>query len=683
MSEFFEYSVALAGFIPLLPLIGAAINGLYAFSGARPVHGFIHWVACGSIAISFILTLGILGHLLGLPENERSITVLFWPWIHIGSLQSNVAFLLDPLSVTMMLVVSGVGSLIHVYSIGYMHDDPGYARYFSYLNLFSFAMLVLVMADNLILMFVGWEGVGLCSYLLIGFWFTDKAKAVAGMKAFVVNRIGDFAFIVGLFILFWTLDGLGHATVTFTELTAVAPVLDGVNWYGVSAVGIATLLFFIGATGKSAQIPLYVWLPDAMAGPTPVSALIHAATMVTAGVYLIGRLSALFVLAPETLALVAAVGFLTALYAGTIAVVQKDIKKVLAYSTISQLGFMFGAMGVMAFVGGIFHLVTHSFFKALLFLGAGSVIHAMSGEQDMSKMGGLKSKLPVTYKTFLLGTLAIAGIFPFAGFVSKDEILWNAFDHEPVLWVIGISAALLTAFYMFRLLSMTFFGKNRSSEEVQSHIHESPSTMTIPLISLAILSVFGGLLGVPEALGQLFGLHGSHMLSNWLAPSLALPPAEHHAIPVAEYILMILSLGIAVGGCYLGFVIYTRRQDIPEKLAQRFPRLYQAVFNKYYVDEAYQSTFVAGTLKLARFLAVFDQKVIDGMVNLAAFATKILSWICGWFDNLFVDGIVNRIADACSISGAKLRLIQTGKLQNYVYVMVTGVVVVMFWRLLG
>jgi len=495
MSAFGEMSVGLAGLIPFLPLVGAAINGLYAFSRARQVHSFIHWVACGSIGLSFILTVGVLIHLLGLPAAERSITIYLWPWIQVGNLQSNVAFLLDPLSVTMMLVVSGVGSLIHIYSIGYMHNDEGYARYFSYLNLFSFAMLVLVMADNIILMFVGWEGVGLCSYLLIGFWFTDKAKAAAGMKAFIVNRIGDFAFIVGLLILFWTLAGLGNATVTFTEITAVAPSLVGVQWFGISAVGIATLLFFVGATGKSAQIPLYIWLPDAMAGPTPVSALIHAATMVTAGVYMIARFSALFVLAPSTLAIVAVVGFLTALFAATIALVQKDIKKVLAYSTISQLGFMFGAMGVMAFVGGIFHLVTHSFFKALLFLGSGSVIHAMSGEQDMTKMGGLKRKLPITYKTFLLGTLAIAGIFPFAGFVSKDEILWNAFDREPILWVMGISAAFLTAFYMFRLLSMTFFGKNRSSEEVQSHIHESPATMIIPLIVLAVLSVFGGPLG--------------------------------------------------------------------------------------------------------------------------------------------------------------------------------------------
>ena len=683
MSGYFEISLALAGFVPLLPLLGALINGLYAFSGGRQVHSFIHGVACGSMALSFLISVGLLGHLLSLPETARQITVNFWPWIHIGSLKADVAFLIDPLSVTMMLVVTGVGFLIHVYSVGYMHHDKSYARYFSYLNLFSFAMLVLVMADNVILMFVGWEGVGLCSYLLIGFWFTDREKAAAGMKAFIFNRIGDFAFLVGLFILFWTLDSLGRPTVVFTELTAVAPLLEGVNWYGVSAVGIATLLFFVGATGKSAQIPLYAWLPDAMAGPTPVSALIHAATMVTSGVYMIARLSGLYVMAPKTLALVAVIGFVTALFAATIGVVQKDIKKVLAYSTISQLGFMFGAMGVMAFVGGIFHLVTHAFFKALLFLGSGSVIHAMSGEQDMTKMGGLKDKMPVTYKTFLLGTLAIAGIFPFAGFVSKDEILWNAFDHEPILWILGISAAFLTAFYMFRLVSLTFFGKNRSDAEVQSHIHESPRSMTVPLIALAVLSVCGGLLGVPEALGQLVGWHHSHFLANWLAPSLTLPSAVHHEIPIMEYVLMALSLGIAISGCVAGYFLYTKRREIPERMARRFPRLYQTVFNKYYVDEFYQATFVRGTMLLMNALAIFDARVVDGIVNLSAFMTKILSWISGWFDNLFVDGIVNRVADACSLSGKKLRLIQTGRLQNYVYVLVAGVVVILFWRLTG
>ena len=447
----------------------------------------------------------------------------------------------------MMLVVTGVGFLIHVYSIGYMHDDPGYARYFSYLNLFSFSMLVLVMADNVVLMFVGWEGVGLCSYLLIGFWFTDKAKAVAGMKAFVVNRIGDFAFLVGFFILFWALNGLGRPTVTFTELTAAAPLLDGVPWYGLSAVGIATLLFFVGACGKSAQIPLYVWLPDAMAGPTPVSALIHAATMVTAGVYMNRALVGSLRHGPG--------------YLGGRRRRRFCHRPVCCHHWCCPKGHqespgLFHYQSTRVHVrgnggdgfcpGGSFTWSRMLSLRPYSFLGAGSVIHAMSGEQDMTKMGGLRRKLPVTYKTFLLGTLAIAGIFPFAGFVSKDEILWNAFDHHLGLWVVGITAAFLTAFYMFRLLSLTFFGSNRADPEVQSHIHESPRSMTIPLIVLAALSVLGGLLGVPEALGQFLGWHDSHMLANWLAPSLALPSVEHHEIPIMEYVLM----APLVGDCY-------------------------------------------------------------------------------------------------------------------------------------
>ncbi len=681
MEGFTQLCINLAGLIPLFPLLGALINGLYSFSGARQVKSFIHTVACGSIALSFLLSLGVLIHLMGLPPTSRSITVDLWQWIYIGNVQADIAFLLDPLSVSLMMVITGVGFLIHVYSVGYMHHDPSYSRYFCYLNLFSFAMLLLVMGENVLLMFVGWEGVGLCSYLLIGFWHKDIEKAKAGMKAFIVNRIGDFAFLVGLFILFWTLHSLGHPTVKFTEIRQYAPLLEGVTLFGVSAVGLATLLFFVGATGKSAQIPLYVWLPDAMAGPTPVSALIHAATMVTAGVYMIGRMSSLFILAPETMAVVATVGFATAIFAASIGLVQNDIKKVLAYSTVSQLGYMMGAMGVAAFVAGIFHLITHAFFKALLFLGSGSVIHAMSNHQDMRVMGGLKKKMPITYSTFLIGTLAIAGIFPFAGFFSKDEILWHAFEHNKILWAVGLVAAAMTAFYMFRLLGMTFLGKNRSDAEVQSHIHESPRSMTVPLIVLAGLSILGGFLGVPAALGHLVGLDHSHILHDWLAPAMAVPKGGHHEIPIAEYILMGLSLAVAGIACYVGFLFYTKRQDIPEKLARRFSRLYQLAYNKFYVDEIYQATFVKSVLILMNFLAAFDNRVVDGIVNFSAFLTKIISWISGWFDRIFVDGIVNRIADSIQISGKELRLIQTGKIQNYVYVMVVGVLVFMFWRL--
>jgi NADH-quinone oxidoreductase subunit L len=677
-----EFCINNIWLVPLLPLLGAFLNGLYTVSGARLVRPFVHNVACGAMLLSFLVAVGAFFHLVGLPAQERIVTVSLWEWIQVGSLHVNVAFLVDPLSITLTLVVTGVGFLIHVYSIGYMHHEPSYSRYFSYLNLFSFAMLLLVLGDNLLLMFVGWEGVGLCSYLLIGFWFTDMEKATAGMKAFVVNRIGDFAFVAGLLLLYWTLDGMNSATLTFVELRDLVPSLQGATWMGVSVVGLVTLLLFIGATGKSAQIPLYVWLPDAMAGPTPVSALIHAATMVTAGVYMIARLSHLYILAPETLAVVGTVGFLTAIFAASIGLVQNDIKKVLAYSTVSQLGYMFGALGVMAFTAGIFHLITHAFFKALLFLGSGSVIHAMSNHQDMRVMGGLKDKMPITYKTFLIGTFAIAGIFPFAGFFSKDEILWHAFEQNTLLWVMGLSAALMTAFYMFRLVSMTFYGQCRADAEVQSHIHESPSSMTFPLIVLAILSILGGFIGVPLALGHLLGWEHPHLLEAWLAPSLAhLGEGGHHEIPIAEYVLMLLSLGIAVGGCYLGYYLYTKRQDIPQKIAATVPRLYQTLLNKYFVDEFYFATFVAGTRRLMSWLASFDLKVIDGVVNFVGFVSKIGAWISGWFDQFFVDGLVNRVADSAWWSGKGLRHLQTGKIQNYVYVLVVGVLVLMFWRL--
>jgi len=506
--------------IPLLPLLGAAINGL---AGKRLPRRVVHLVGCGAVLAAFVLSLAsfwaLSNDLHGL-QSEPGFTVdadarrvehTLATWIPgdvEGAFRVDWGFTLDPLSALMILVVTGVGFLIHVYSIGYMKSDPGFARYFAYLNLFTGMMLILVLGSSLLVLFVGWEGVGLCSYLLIGFWYSDAAKAAAGMKAFLVNRIGDFGFLIGLMLLFSHLGTL--------NIQQVLAGVEGPFLHETALLTAVALCLFVGAVGKSAQLPLYVWLPDAMAGPTPVSALIHAATMVTAGVYMVARMSPLYMAAPAALTVVGVVGAATALFAATIALAQTDIKKVLAYSTISQLGYMFLACGVGAFTAGVFHLTTHAFFKGLLFLGSGAVIHAMSGEQDMRKMGGLRGKLPVTYRTFLVGTIAIAGFLPFAGFFSKDEILWKAWESgHPWLWLVGTVTALLTSLYMFRLLFLTFFGKSRSSEEVQSRIHESPRTMTVPLIILAGLSVVGGWIGLSPALS--FGRHWN-FFERWLEP---------------------------------------------------------------------------------------------------------------------------------------------------------------------
>ncbi|MBI1909919.1 MAG: NADH-quinone oxidoreductase subunit L [Deltaproteobacteria bacterium] len=684
----FEKFISYIPFVPLLPLIGAAVNGFVSFRGWRPARGFVNGVACATIALSFLISLGTFAHFLSLAPEARELTITLWPWIDVGALHTDVAFLIDPLTLTMMLVVTGVGFIIHIYATGYMGHDKDYPRFFAYLNLFCFAMLLLVMGSNLFMMFIGWEGVGLCSYLLIGFWYESKPNAVAGMKAFIVNRIGDWGFLIGLLLLFWTLFQLGHPTVTFTEIRDQAPLLVGQTWGGISVVTLICLFLFIGATGKSAQIPLYTWLPDAMAGPTPVSALIHAATMVTAGVYMIARLHFLYSLSPVALTVVTTVGFATALFAATIGFAQNDIKKVLAYSTVSQLGFMFGAMGVAAYAAGIFHLVTHAFFKACLFLGSGSVIHGMSGEQDMRKMGGLKKFMPVTYKTFLLATLAIAGIFPFAGFFSKDEILWRTFASGHYLqWGLGVVAAIGTAIYMFRLVGMTFLGKlhepihEEGIEDKHHHPHESPASMTVPLVILAVLSILGGLLGVPASLGHFF--HLPNLIERWLSPVFHLAEeGEHHAIPVAEYLLMGFSLFIAVGGSYLGYLFYTSRRDIPERFAARFATLYRLVANKYFVDEFYDRVVVQNLLRLNRALDLFDQKVIDGIVNLSGLVTRIFSWISGLLDKYLVDGLVNLLSEATLVAGRNLRRIQTGQIQNYLYMALGGVVVVIVYKFL-
>jgi NADH-quinone oxidoreductase subunit L len=596
-------AVAYLWLIPALPALGVLFN---LSLGQRLGKGAVSVVAPAAVGGAFAVAVYCLLQIVELPAGA-ALQQNLWQWITAGTLQVDVALSVDALSAVMICVVTGVGFLIHIYSVGYMHDDPGYARYFIYLNLFTFAMLILVLADNILLLFVGWEGVGLCSYLLIGFWYDKEANASAGKKAFVVNRIGDAGFLLGTFLLFWSM-GPGLHTLSFSDIAAHARGIP------VDTVTIITLLFFVGATGKSAQLPLYVWLPDAMAGPTPVSALIHAATMVTAGVYMIARLNFLFVLAPATMAAVATVGALTALFAASIGLMQTDIKKVLAYSTVSQLGYMFLAVGVGAFSAGIFHLMTHAFFKGLLFLGSGSVIHGMHGEQDMRRMGGLRKYMPTTFVTFLIGTLAIAGVPGLAGFFSKDLILAHVFASNPVLWCVGIVAAGMTAFYMFRLLFMTFYGECRADEHTKHRIHESPASMTVPLMVLAALSVVGGYVGLPEmwAWGNRFDV--------FLAPVFeAAHGGEHHMDLGLEYGLMAASVAVAFGGIGLAYLFYVARPQLPDELARRAAGAYDLISNKYYVDELYDLVFVRPTLALSNALwRVFDVRIIDGIVNGAA-----------------------------------------------------------------
>jgi NADH-quinone oxidoreductase subunit L len=657
--------------IVFLPLVGATVLG---FLNRRLSRGVTGVFASATVGASFVLSGKIFLDLAAMPAGERLITDTVFGWIGFGRLGIDAGFAVDPLGAVMALAVTGVSFLIHIYSIGYMGHDAGYQRFFAYLNLFVFFMLTLVLGENLVLLFVGWEGVGLCSYFLISFWFTDEANAAAGKKAFVVNRVGDFGFLLGILLLGATLLPhlqAGEGLFSFRTLAAHREVLAPVA----TALG---LLFFFGATGKSAQIPLYIWLPDAMAGPTPVSALIHAATMVTAGVYMIARLSFLYVMSPVAMQVVAIVGGATALFAATIALTQNDIKKVLAYSTVSQLGYMMLACGVGAFAAGIFHLVTHAFFKALLFLGSGSVIHAMSDEQDMRSMGGLARRLPVTFWTFLAGTLAIAGLFPLAGFFSKDEILWQAFSRGSAwLWALGFAGAGLTAFYMMRLVVLTFAGENRASEEVRRHIHESPATMTVPLVVLAVLSVCGGWIGWPHFLG------GANHFERWLEPVFHAEAAgaahgmeavghaaAGHAAEAAhvaastgtEWILMWASLGIAALGLGLGWWIYARRLDLAAGLrgmAGGF--VYRVLLNKYWVDELYEALFLRPGYWLSRNV------------------------LWQWIDRRVIDGLlVNGSALMVSVTGGLLRLIQNGMIRSYAYAFAVGVAVfVLFLTLSG
>lgn len=626
--------------IPLFPMLGALINGLFGNVLNRRLVGRI---ACGTIALSFIFSIMAFVRLLGLPHELRSVTINLYPWFSgVGDFNVPVGFLLDPLSCVMVMVVSGVGFLIHVYSIGYMKEDPGYPRYFAYLNLFMFSMLILVLANNFLLMFVGWEAVGLCSYLLIGFWYEKKKASDAGKKAFIVNRIGDFGFILGIFLIFVT-----FGTLNFDEVFRKADTLIP----GGVIPTLITLLLFVGATGKSAQIPLYTWLPDAMEGPTPVSALIHAATMVTAGVYMVARTHVLFMLAPISMNVVVIIGLATAIYAASIGLVQNDIKRVLAYSTISQLGYMFLAVGLGAFSNGIFHLMTHAFFKALLFLGAGSVIHSLGGEQDMRKMGGLKKHMPVTYRTFLIAALAISGIIPFAGFFSKDAILMSAWEKgNPVIWAIAVLAAFMTAFYIFRVIFLTFMGPSRIEPDALHHLHESPRIMTMPLVLLALLSTIGGFVGISV-------IKGGNIFGTFLEGVFGVHAEEavHTSLPF-ELLMMLSCMAISAAGIGLAYLMYVKRPDLPGKVARTFRAVYRIIFNKYYVDEIYDALFVKPVWSWSTFLwKGVDVKVIDGAVN----------------------GVGN---GAMGI-GQALRALQSGYTRRYAIYMVLGTIIILGWIL--
>jgi NADH-quinone oxidoreductase subunit L len=790
---------ALLFLIPLLPLIGAALNGILGyFLQKRFGKKVISVVAVGVMVAAAAVAVVTFFQLLALPAGERTLVNKLLPMINIGALQLDLTFTMDELSGTMALIVTVIGMLIHVYSTGYMHEEPSYWRYFAYLNLFVFSMMMLVLGDSFLLMFFGWEGVGLCSYLLIGFWYQDQAKAAAGMKAFIVNRVGDFGFVVGLLFLFWSLGGVwfgaeyapvhglgseagarevryvvarpthaGHGgagaaahaagatvevrlgpTVSFRELKGQLtlrnaagrrPIVDGgevavysraergspavvknepvtINYgglrnmlvWGVPVLFLACLGFFLGATGKSAQIPLYVWLPDAMAGPTPVSALIHAATMVTAGVYMVARLNFLFALSPGAMTVVAVVGAATAFFAATIGLFQYDLKKVLAYSTVSQLGYMFVGVGVGAYWVGIFHLLTHAAFKACLFLGSGSVIHGMHwvqhhdepghGEakerdlrlapdpadpQDMRNMGGLARLMPLTRWTYLVACIAIAGL-PFAsGFYSKDEILFKAFTTGNLMggwagklvWVLCSLGAALTAFYMFRSYLMTFRFRAPTKDHEQ-HVHESPRSMTWVLVALATLAVGLSFIGLPK-----LWTGTDPLFEHFLHPVFAdaalrgFAPASHGL----EWGLMLLSIAIASGGIYAAYLLYADAEKTAARLAawkERFAPVHRVVFNKYYVDELYAATVLRGTHGLARALAWFDREIVDGIVNFCGWCGRAAAWINGKIDEYFVDGAVNLVADLVIGAGQKLKRMQTGRITSYAYGVAVGVIAI-------
>ena len=615
--------------IPFFPLVGAIVNAVFG----RAIGRRAHWIAVPAVFFSFLAACTVFARV----WHGETWTGDLFPWIVAGTFETAVTAQIDQLSAVMLLVVTGVSFLIHLYSIGYMHDDAGYARFFTYLNLFVFSMVMLVLAGNFLVLFVFWEGVGLCSYLLIGFWYERKSAADAGKKAFIVNRVGDFGFLLAI-MLIWVTFG----TVDYAGVFGKADASISVGTYTAIA-----LLLFLGACGKSAQLPLFTWLPDAMEGPTPVSALIHAATMVTAGVYMVARCHKLFEMAPITLEIVAWVGTITAIFAASIGLVQTDIKRVLAYSTISQLGYMFAGVGVGAYAAGIFHLVTHAFFKALLFLGAGSVIHGLNGEQDLRKMGGLAPRMLVTTVTFLVGALGLSGVPPLAGFWSKDEVLGAAF-HEGhiVMWALLLIGAFMTAFYTFRLVFLAFFGSPRMDKEVAHHVHESPAVMTVPLIVLAILTAVAGFIGIPSAPGTAFG--------RFLAP--VLPLHEEETGGAVAFTLLILSAAIAVGGVVLAWVMYGLRPVRSETIGVSRNPIYTLLARKYYVDELYDALFVQPIYRLAQWCArIFDLGVIDGIVN--GIAQLVTTWAMG------------------------MRRIQTGFVMNYALGILIGAVAVVAYFL--
>jgi NADH-quinone oxidoreductase subunit L len=689
--------------IPLLPAFGAAVM---FFFGRKLQKSAVSAVCVGVVVVAFLWACGAVWQYTdwAAAHDHQPYQQVIYTWLgsdtgHLNyatksgspaEFKADVGFLLDPLSAIWLLFVTGVGMLIHIYSIGYMGHEGGYYRFFGYLNLFMFSMLTLVLGNNYALMFVGWEGVGLCSYLLIGFYFHRKSASDAANKAFIVNRIGDAGFLLGMFTIAWYFGSLNFTTVTQIARDNYSSLM------GNPIITAATLLLFVGACGKSAQLPLYVWLPDAMEGPTPVSALIHAATMVTAGVYMVARSNALFYLAPTAMKTVAIVGVLTAIFAASIGLVQNDIKRVLAYSTVSQLGYMFLALGVGAFSAGVFHVFTHSFFKALLFLGAGSVIHALSGEQDLRNMGGLAEKIPTTFRTMFVATLAIAGIPPLAGFFSKDEILWRSWVYNPILWAIGFATALMTAFYMFRLVYLTFWSPSRVDHEVEHHIHESPTSMTMPLVVLAFFSITAGFLGVPRSLG------GSNRFEHFLEPVFAREvtvagaergapaPAKEEKTEPTEYVLMLLSVGAAIAGWGMAGRAYRQAgKGYTEPIAAAAPPIYDVLLNKYYVDEAYDYAFTGrrklggvrlGTMGLGEASTWFDVNIIDGTVNGAGWITRLTATLSKWWDTWIIDGLlVNGPAILARVMSYPTRLLQWGLVQWYALVMVAGLVGFVFY----
>ncbi len=690
--------------IPLFPAFGAA---MMFFFGRRLQQAMINAVCVGVVAIAFMFACCTVVEYTHFAHGTgRPFQKIVYTWLGSGDGHLNftkkdgtpapfnvdAGFLLDPLSSIWLLFVTGVGMLIHIYSTGYMAHEGGYYRFFGYMNLFMFSMLTLILANNYMLLFVGWEGVGLCSYLLIGFYFHRHSASTAANKAFIVNRIGDAGFILGALTLVWYLGSF-----RFTDINALAR--SGHFAIGDPVLTAAALLLFVGACGKSAQLPLYVWLPDAMEGPTPVSALIHAATMVTAGVYMVARSNAVFVLAPTAMKTVAIIGALTAVFAASIGLVQNDIKRVLAYSTVSQLGYMFLALGVGAFAAGVFHVFTHAFFKALLFLGSGSVIHALSGEQDMRNMGDLRRRIPTTYKTMLIATLAIAGVFPFAGFFSKDEILWQTWASEGgayrILWFVGYGTALMTAFYMFRLMYLTFYSPSRMSHEVEHHVHESPKSMTVPLVVLAICSIGAGWLSWPHSLGgsahfekflePVFAREAVVLIEEGKSAQLVAGEKEAEHTDKTEYVLMFLSLAAAAVGWGMARSSYMRAgKDYVEPIAEKAPPLYTLLYNKWFVDEGYDYLFTGrrklgdirlGAMGAGEASSWFDAKIIDGAVNDAGWVTRALATLSTWWDKIVIDGIcVNGPAYATLPFAYLTRLFEWGLVQWYALVMVAGLV---------